>query len=197
MHKTSYEIFNTEIVPQLQKQLGITNKHAVPALEKVTLNIGLGRAAQQASFVDKILPEIEKELAILCGQKPTRRGAKKSIAGFKVREGQVIGLSATLRGARMYDFVRKLTNAVYPRVRDFRGISLKNIDSHGNLNVGLKEQVVFPEISPENSTVQFGLQITLTTRNAQQSDRAEALYTALGFRFKNKEKSKPVTRAKK
>lgn len=189
MHKSSYETFIKEIRPQLQKELGISNVHAVPSLEKVVINIGLGRAAQQASFLDKILPEIEKDLAALCGQKPSRRKAKKSIAGFKVREGQIIGLSATLRGSRMYDFVRKLAFAVYPRVRDFRGINLKNIDSHGNLNVGFKEQVVFPEISPELLTVQFGLQVTLTARNVRTREQAQALYTALGFKFKKKDNS--------
>ncbi len=184
--KTSLkETFEKTAVPQLMQELSIGNRNAAPRMVKVVINTGLGRASQQPSFKDKIFPAIEKELTALCGQKPAPRGAKKSIAGFKSREGQTIGLSATLRGARMYDFVHKITSAVYPRVRDFRGIDLKNIDKQGNLNLGLKEHVVFPEISPEASTVQFGVQITIVVKNARHRDHAVALYKKLGFLFKD------------
>lgn len=184
--KTSLkETFEKTAVPQLMQELGITNRNAAPRMVKLVINTGLGRASQQPSFKDKVLPNIEKELASLCGQKPSPRGAKKSIAGFKSREGQTIGLSATLRGDRMYDFVHKITSAVYPRVRDFRGIDLKNIDKQGNLNLGLKEHVVFPEISPEASSVQFGIQMTIVVKNAHNRDHAVALYKKLGFLFKD------------
>jgi len=189
MKTTLKETFEKVTVPELKKELGILNSNAVPRVEKVVINIGLGRANQQPSFKDKLLPEIEKELAALCGQKPAPRGAKKSIAGFKLREGQVIGLSATLRGARMYDFIYKLTMAVYPRVRDFRGVDLKNIDKQGNLNLGFKEHVIFPEIIPEVSMAQFGLQITVVVRNIKKTTDAIALYSKLGFRFKEPTKT--------
>jgi large subunit ribosomal protein L5 len=189
MKTTLKETFEKVTVPELKKELGILNSNAVPRVEKVVINIGLGRANQQPSFKDKLLPEIEKELAALCGQKPAPRGAKKSIAGFKLREGQVIGLSATLRGARMYDFIYKLTMAVYPRVRDFRGVDLKNIDKQGNLNLGFKEHVIFPEIIPEVSMAQFGLQITVVVRNIKKTTDAIALYSKLGFRFKEPAKT--------
>ncbi len=178
------EKFEKEIRPMLKKDLGIKNVNAVPTLEKVVVNIGLGRASQQASFVDKILPQIEKDLATIIGQKASRRGSKKSIAGFKTREGQVIGLAATLRGKRMYDLVDKINKSVFPRVRDFKGIDLKNIDKQGNLNIGLKEHVVFPEVSQDTSLVNFGLQITLVIKNSQKRDDAIALYRQLGFMFK-------------
>ncbi len=178
------EKFEKETRPALKKDLGISNIHAVPQLQKVVVNIGLGRASQQASFTDKILPQIEKELASIIGQKASRRGSKKSIAGFKTREGQVIGLAATLRGTRMYDLADKINKSVFPRVRDFKGIDLKNIDKQGNLNLGLKEHVVFPEISQDTSLVNFGLQMTFVIKNSQKRSDAIELYRRLGFMFK-------------
>jgi large subunit ribosomal protein L5 len=187
-----YQTYTKTIIPELQKEFGIKNKYAAPSLEKVVVNIGLGRASQNPSFLDKMLPEIEKELAALTGQKPFRRPARISIAGFKLREGQVIGLKVTLRGSRMFDFIDKLNKIVFPRVRDFKGIDLKNIDAHGSLNLGLKEHVVFPEISQETSVVSFGLQITCTARHIRTREQAIELYKKLGFRFKGLiQESKP------
>ena len=189
MKKNTQDTFENNFVTELARELSISNIHAVPYIEKVVVNVGVGRASQQPSFKDKLLPEIQKELASITGQKPSGRSAKKSIAGFKVREGQLIGLSVTLRGSRMYDFIRKITSAVYPRVRDFRGINLKNIDKQGNLNLGFREHVVFPEVVPEASMVSFGLQVTLVARNVKNQAQAVALYKKIGFRFKESEKT--------
>ncbi len=178
------ETYQKTIVPKLQKEFEVKNVHAVPGIERVVVNVGLGRMADQASFKDKLLPAILDELALICGQKPATRPARKSIAGFKVREGDVIGVKATLRGSRMYDFVQKVITIVFPRVRDFKGIDLKNIDESGNLNLGFREHVVFPEINPETSKVQFGLQVTLVAKNVKNKEEALALYKALGFVFK-------------
>jgi len=177
------ETYKKSIMPTLAKDLGIKNIHALPYVERVVVNVGLGRMSQKPSFSDKILPEIIEQVASICGQRPSNRAAKKSIAGFKLREGQVIGLAATLRGARMYDLIEKIVGIAYPRVRDFRGISLKNIDKAGNLNLGFRDQVVFPEINMDTSSVDFGLQITLVCKAKSREDAIE-LYKKLGFRFK-------------
>jgi large subunit ribosomal protein L5 len=178
------ETYRKSMASELKKELGLENVHAVPKLEKAVLNVGLGRMSQQANFKDKILPEIERELMVISGQKPAARPAKKSIAGFKLREGQIIGLSITLRGDRMFDFIEKLNKSVFPRVRDFKGVDLKNIDKQGNLNLGFKEHVVFPEVSQDVSAVNFGLQITFVARNVQSKEDAALLYRKLGFLFK-------------
>lgn len=179
-----HEFYKKHIAPELQKELGIKNIHAVPGIEKVVVNIGLGRASQNPSFLEKILPHIEQEFALLTGQKPSRRPARISISGFKLREGQIIGLKTTLRGKRMFDFIDKINKVVFPRVRDFKGIPLKNIDAHGSLNFGLKEHVAFPEINQETSSTNFGLQITCAVKNVKHKDQAIILYTKLGYKFK-------------
>ena len=130
-------------------------------LEKVVINIGIGRLSTQPNFESKILPDIIKELTIITGQKPSPRPAIKSISGFKLRQGTIVGLKTTLRGDRMKSLMSKLVNITLPRVRDFRGIDQGAIDKNGNLNIGLKEHLVFPEISPEHSKVNFGMQFTL------------------------------------
>jgi large subunit ribosomal protein L5 len=181
------EQYKNKILPDLQKELGIKNKLAVPSLQKVVVNVGLGRASQLSNFQDKLLPEIEKEVATITGQKPSVCKARKSISGFKLREGQIIGLKVTLRGERMYDFVDKLVKLVLPRVRDFRGIDLKNVDERGNLNLGFKDHYVFAEVSQETSTVDFGLQVTIVC-NAKRREDALAVYKRLGFLFKESSK---------
>jgi large subunit ribosomal protein L5 len=180
-----YKRYTQHIVPQLADELGIKNRHAVPRLERVVINTGIGKISQRPSFEEKILPGIIGDLAALSGQKPAPRAAKKSIAGFKLRQGQIVGLATTLRGKRMYDFIEKVTAIVLPRVRDFRGIDLKNVDRSGNLNLGLRDQFVFPEISADVSNTEFGIQITLVTQ-ARSRDEALALYRKLGFMFKKK-----------
>lgn len=136
-------------------------------IEKVVVNCGVGRRSQEPQFEEKVLPEVMRDLAALTGQQPQIRGAKKSIAGFKLRMGQTAGLRVTLRGKRAADFVARLVNIVLPRVRDFRGISLMSVDRDGNLTLGIREHIVFPEISPEHTKVNFGLEVTVvpTLRN--------------------------------
>ncbi|MDP3725276.1 MAG: 50S ribosomal protein L5 [Nanoarchaeota archaeon] len=133
-------------------------------IEKIVMNVGVGRLASQASFEEKILPEVVKEIAAVTGQRPVTIGARKSIAGFKIREGDIVGVKVTLRKKRMEDFFKKLTNIVLPRVKDFRGLEETNIDKAGNLNIGLRDQFVFPEIDQNESKVQFGMQITLVAK---------------------------------
>ncbi|MDI6821106.1 MAG: 50S ribosomal protein L5 [Patescibacteria group bacterium] len=139
------------------------NIHTQNKLEKIVVNIGVGKLRNQSQFEEKILPEIISELAMITGQKPATRAAKKSIAGFKTRTGDIVGLQVTLRRRRMLDFLNRLVRIVLPRVKDFRGIDLKNVDEHGQLNIGFREQYVFPEIVIEKSRISFGLQVTLVT----------------------------------
>jgi len=177
------EKYQKEIIPQMRKIFSYRNNLMVPRLEKVIINAGVGRLSQQVSFHDKILPEIISAISIMTGQKPQITRAKKSIASFKIRAGQTVGLKVTLRGARMYDFLDRLVKIVLPRVRDFRGINLKNIDQSGNLSIGLKEHLVFPEISSETSRVDFGLQIVIVS-NAKKREEAVELYKLIGIPFK-------------
>src|SRR3989344_6170451 len=134
---------------EMKKMLGYKNDLAAPNLDKIVINVGVGRLSQQPSFEEKVLPEIIRELAEITGQKPLPTKAKKSIAGFKIRAGQTIGLKITLRHLKMYNFLQKLIDIIFPRTKDFRGISVSNIDKSGNLNIGLKEHIVFPEISAD------------------------------------------------
>ena len=158
-------------------------------LEKIVVNAGIGRLAGSATnFPEKILPELISEFALITGQKPGLRPAKKSIAGFKIRQGNVIGLKSTLRGRRMVQFLDKLVKVVLPRLRDFRGIDLKNIDGSGNLSVGLREQMVFPEISQEKSKVDFGLEVTIVPR-VKNREKAIEFYRAAGLPLRKSTKS--------
>ena len=152
-------------------------------IEKVVVNSGIGRLTQQANFSDKILPDVIKEFAEITGQKPELREAKKSIAGFKIREGMTVGLKATLRGSRMEAFLQKLIHVVLPRVRDFRGLDKKAVDEHGNLTIGVKENIVFPEISAEISRVSFGMEITIVPK-LQKRESALEIYAEMGVPFK-------------
>ena len=152
-------------------------------LDKVVVNVGLGRLSQQANFSDKILPDAVAEFSSITGQKPLFAPAKKSIAGFKIREGNIVGLKCTLRGNRMMQFLNKFVNVALPRVRDFRGISRDSVDEGGSLTIGLKEHIVFPEISAETSKVAFGLEITVVPKEKRR-DKAMELYGKLGVPFK-------------
>jgi len=155
---------------------GIT-KH----IEKIVVNTGIGRLSNEGHFKDKILPSITKDFAVITGQKPSLRVAKKSIAGFKLREGQVVGMTSTLRGQRMGSFLDRLTKIVFPRVRDFRGIKLSNIDSGGNLTVGIKENIIFPEVTPEDVPFPIGLQVTIVPKDILARDEVITLYRSLGI----------------
>ena len=154
-------------------------------LEKIVVNAGIGRLSSQPNFEDKVLPELMKELSLITGQKPATRSAKVSIAGFKLRAGTIIGLKVTLRGKKMAEFLKRLTRSALPRVRDFRGLKIESVDKSGNLTIGLKEQLIFPEISPETSKVTFGIEITLVPK-VRDRDRTVALYKELGIPFSKK-----------
>lgn len=153
-------------------------------LDKVVVNTGIGRLSTAPNFSDKVLPNVVKDFSALTGQKPSERPAKQSIAGFKTRTGLIIGLKATLRRQRMTDFFNKLVKVVLPRLRDFRGIDLKNIDNGGNLTIGIKEHIVFPEISPENTNVNFGIQATIVPKQVKSREEAIQLYRSLGVPLK-------------
>ncbi len=151
-------------------------------IAKVVVNSGIGRLSQNPNFNDKVLPEVVAEFSVITGQKPALRAARESIAGFKIREGNIVGLMATLRGNRMADFFQKIISVVLPRVRDFRGVPVKAVDGNGNLTIGIKENTVFPEISAEQSKVNFGLQLTVVPK-VQNRETAVELYKTIGVPF--------------
>ena len=160
-------------------------------LEKIVVNTSFGKQfVAHPDFEKKSLPEIKNELAQILGQVPQPRPAKKSIAGFKIREGMIIGLRATLRGKRMKDFLDRVVNIVLPRIRDFAGIRLTSIDSTGNLTFGIKEQTVFPEVVLEESRVTFGIEITLVVKNAMKQEEAIEFYRKLGLPLKREKINK-------
>lgn len=169
-----------EVQEKLQKELGLKNKMAVPKIEKVVINIGLGEAKDNAGILDKV----KVYFAALAGQAPVVTKAKKSIASFKVSKGQSIGMMVTLRGDKMYAFLDKLINIVLPKVRDFRGISDKSFDGAGNLNLGLKEQVIFPEVDYKTVDRTRGLAVTITT-SARSKETGKKLLESLGMPFKS------------
>ena len=173
------ERYRSELIPQLQKELGFSNVMQVPRLEKIVVNMGVGDAAKDAKLMDGAL----KDLTIIAGQKPSLRRARKSIATFKIREGMPIGAAATLRGDRMWDFLDRLLSVVFPRIRDFRGLSPKSFDGRGNYSLGLNEQLVFPEIDYDNIDATRGMDITIVT-SARNDDEGRAFLTALGFPFR-------------
>lgn len=171
--------YKKDIIPILQKKLGIKNVSALPRIEKIVINIGLGRTLSDEKFLEVAL----RDLALIAGQKPKTTLAKKSIANFKIREGMVIGAVATLRGQKMRDFISRLVNVALPRTRDFRGIDIKSLDKNGNLTIGVKEHIVFPEIKSEEVRNIFGFEITIVAKS-KNKEEAEALYKAWGFPIK-------------
>ncbi|MEK7121187.1 MAG: 50S ribosomal protein L5 [Patescibacteria group bacterium] len=160
----------------MQKTFEIENIMAVPKIEKVVVNTGVGRIAKE----DKTIERIAKDLTMIVGQKPVFKKAKKSISGFKLREGVSVGISVTLRGKRMYDFLDRLIAIALPRSRDFRGIETKNFDKMGNLNFGIRESSIFPEINYENVKDIFGLEVTVVT-TAQNREKGIELLRQMGF----------------
>ncbi len=173
------EKYKKEITEQLKKEFGFKNDFQVPKIKKVILNSGTGRVAKDTALVDAI----EKDITAIAGQKAVKAKAKKSIAAFKLREGMDVGVRVTLRGEKMYDFIDRLVSVSLPRTRDFRGLELKNIDENGNLTIGIREQIVFPEINQENARGIFGLQITVVT-SSKDKKQAEKLFRLLGFPLK-------------
>jgi large subunit ribosomal protein L5 len=173
------ERYKKECVPKLMEHFGYKNLHQVPKIEKVTLNMGLGEAIENP----KILDSAVEELTFISGQKPLVTRARKSIAAFKVREGMPIGCSVTLRGRRMYDFLTKLINIAIPRIRDFRGISPKAFDGKGNYTLGIKEQIIFPEIDYDKINKIKGMNVTIVT-SAETDDESRHLLDTLGMPFR-------------
>lgn len=172
--------FTKQILPELQKTLGTKNINAVPKVTKIVVNVGIGSYIRSHG---KDFEPIVENVTKITGQKPVVRKAKKAVSNFKIRENDPVGLSVTLRGERMYDFLSKLINIVFPRVRDFRGLSPKAFDGNGNYNVGFKEHTVFPEISPDDIMKLHGIQVTIST-NAKNDEEARELLKSIGFPFK-------------
>jgi large subunit ribosomal protein L5 len=173
------EKYKNEIIPELQKELSIQNKMAVPKLEKIVVNVGVGDAIQNI----KLLDTAKTELSLITGQWPATSRARKSISSFKLRQGQPIACYVTLRGKRMYEFFDRLVNIILPRVRDFRGVSAKAFDGRGNYTLGMKDQLVFPEIDYTKVERPRGMNITIVTC-AENDAQARALLKRLGMPFR-------------
>jgi large subunit ribosomal protein L5 len=173
------ERFRQAVVPALMKERGYRNPNQVPRLDKVVVNMGVGEARDNV----KVLDHAVGDLTLIAGQKPVITRAKKSIANFKIREGMPIGVKVTLRGARMYEFVDRLVNVALPRVRDFKGVSPKSFDGRGNYALGLKEQLIFPEIVYDKIDKVRGMDVIICT-TAESDDEAKALLTHLGVPFR-------------
>jgi len=171
--------YETEIKQALGKELNITNAMAIPKLEKIVINMGLGEATQNVKIMDPLVAD----LAAIAGQKPVTTKAKKSIAAFKVREGMPIGVMVTLRGDRMYEFLDRFITIVLPRVRDFKGVSTKSFDGRGNYTLGLHDQLIFPEIDYAKADKLKGMNLTVVT-TAKSDDHARALLRGLGLPFR-------------
>ncbi|MGH9164393.1 MAG: 50S ribosomal protein L5 [Acidimicrobiales bacterium] len=171
--------YDREIRPQLQERLGLANVMQVPRFEKVVVNMGVGRATQQASLLEGAV----KDLTLICGQKPLVTKAKKSIANFKLREGSAIGAKVTLRGDRMWEFLDRLISLAIPRIRDFRGLPADSFDGRGNYTFGVTEQLIFPEIDYDKIDATRGMDITVVT-TANTDAQGKALMEAFGFPFK-------------
>ena len=171
--------YETDLRPQLQRELGLRNVMQVPRLEKIVLNCGVGLATEQKSLLDGAVAD----LTVITGQKPLVTRAKKSIAGFKLRAGNPIGAKVTLRGARMWEFYDRLVSLAIPRIRDFRGMEPSSFDGRGNYTFGVTEQLIFPEIDYDSIDTVRGMDITIVT-TANSDDEGRALLSALGFPFR-------------
>lgn len=172
------KLYDDAVVQGLTEKFGYTNRFAVPKIEKITLNMGVGEGSQDKKKVTTALAEME----LIAGQKPVITKAKKSIAGFKLREGMPIGVKVTLRGTQMYEFLDRLVTIAMPRIRDFRGLNPKSFDGRGNFAMGLKEQIIFPEISYDAIDVVRGMDVIVTT-SANTDDEARELLKLFGFPF--------------
>lgn len=176
-------LYRDKIVTELEKELGVSNVHQVPKLEKIVVNIGLGRAKDDK----KIIEAAKNTLRKVTGQEPVETIAKNSIAGFKLREGNMIGLKLTLRGERMYEFMDRLINLVLPRLRDFHGVSAKAFDKQGNYSIGLTDQSVFPELTFEETTSAHGMQVVFVIKS-EDKEHSKALLTKFGMPFEKEAK---------
>lgn len=171
--------YQEQIMPKLMAEFGVTNRLAVPKLTKITLNVGVGKAMGDKKIIDAVTAT----LSHISGQKPVSTKARKSISNFKLRQGTVVGLMVTLRGKRMYEFMDKLINVALPRVRDFQGIKRTAVDAHGNLNIGFKEHLVFPEIKGDSIDVIHGLEVAFST-TAKTREQGLRLFELFGIPFK-------------
>ena len=169
----------TEVIPDLKKELGLKNDLAVPHIEKVKINVGIGSLAKQTKDFSEVIENVTK----ITGQKPVVTKAKVAVSNFKLRKGMPNGVTVTLRGRRAYDLADRLINIILPRMRDFRGLSVKAFDGHGNYSIGFKEALVFPEISPDDVTNVHGIQVTIIT-SAKNDEEGLALLKKMGFPFK-------------
>ena len=174
--------YSEKIAAELKKELGLANAHQIPKLEKITINVGLGRNKDDKKVIEAATNTLRK----VTGQEPVETIAKKSIAGFKLREGNKIGLKITLRGDKMYEFLDRLVTIVLPRLRDFHGVSAKAFDRQGNYSLGLTDQSVFPELTFDETTTVHGLQAVFTIK-CQEPAHAQALLTKFGMPFEKKE----------
>lgn len=179
---TIYKKYREKVIAEVRKEFGFKNDFEVPKITKVVVNVGLGKFLKDSNQIKEIVDSI----TVIAGQKPVMTKAKKSIAGFKTREGLEIGVAVSLRGKRMWDFLDVLIGAAIPRIRDFQGIKETSIDQSGNLNIGIKEHLIFPEIMPEYVKNIFSMQVNVVT-NAQNMEKGMALFRKLGFPIENKQ----------
>ncbi len=177
------EKYRKEIVPELMKNLSLKNPYAVPRLEKIVVNMGVGEGVDDVKIVERAM----EEMGAITGQKPIPRRSKKAISNFKIRKGQIIGCKVTLRRAVMYEFMDRLINVAMPRIRDFRGVPDESFDEAGNYTLGLKEQTIFPEIEYDKISRTQGMDITFVIKNAKKQEYARELLKLFGMPFKTKE----------
>jgi large subunit ribosomal protein L5 len=181
---TLKEVYNTELSLKLKEELGLKNVMEIPRITKITLNMGVGEALGDKKVLESAVGDMQK----IAGQKPVVTNARRSIAGFKVREGWPIGCKVTMRGERMYEFLERLISIAIPRIRDFRGISPKSFDGRGNFAMGITEQIIFPEIDYDKIDALRGMDITITT-SARTDDEGRALLRAFGFPLRSSQAS--------
>jgi len=173
------EKYRNEIMPQMQKTSGLKSKYEVPRLDKIVVNMGVGEAINDIKILDKCM----SELALITGQKPIMRRARKAISNFKLKKGQPVGCKVTLRKAMMYEFLDRLINIALPRIRDFRGLSLESFDQSGNYTFGISDQLIFPEIDYDKIARTQGMDITIVIKNAKSRDLALQLLKSFGIAF--------------
>jgi large subunit ribosomal protein L5 len=171
--------YSDEVIPALKERFGIENRMALPRLEKITVNMGVGKATENRKFLE----DASRDLGIITGQKPKINAARRSVSGFRLREGNAIGCMVTLRGRRMYEFLDRLISIVIPRIRDFRGLSPRSFDGRGNYSMGLSEQIVFPEIDLDSVEHTQGMNVTITIKNGTDEMSFELL-KGLGMPFR-------------
>lgn len=187
MERLQEKYINTAL-PKLKEEFGYDNIMATPKIQKATVNVGLGRVLGTKGSDEgrKTLAAVIEDLSVICGQRAVATKARKSISGFKIRQGQPMGVKVTLRGERMYSFLERLVGIALPRTRDFRGLPNTAVDQNGNLTIGIKEHIVFPEIAPENVRQFFGLEVTVTTTGTNREEGL-TLFRSLGFPIKGEQ----------